>query len=135
MQYSNKLFILLAFYFLSSLPTLADDIVISRKTTPGKALLDRKFIFMQEGSSFNKESGATAKRSTVNGQRISNDHKGLMTISTPAQRPSTFVHRSPITVHHSTSNVKPAVDNWDAYAEEVTDELEESLSVGARLLN
>jgi hypothetical protein len=120
MQYSNKIFILLLLYLFSSLPTLADDIVITRKATPGKALLDHKFIFMQGGSSFKKDSQSTAKRSTVKSQRIS----ALIPID-----------RSPITVHHSTPNVRPTADNWDTYAEEVTDELEESLSVGARLLN
>ncbi len=61
MQYSNKIFTLLLLYLFSSLPTLANEIVITRKTTPGKALLDRKFIFMQGASSFIKDSQSTVR--------------------------------------------------------------------------
>ena len=122
MQYLNKNFILLFLYLFSSLPTLANDIVITRKAAPSKALLDRKFIFMQESSSFAKNPQSTVKSSKVH--TINQVIPSLVPAKLPSAKNKSLQH-SPVNIQ----------DNWDAYAEDVIDELEESLDVEARLLN
>lgn len=123
MQYLNKFFLLLAFYFLSSLPILAGDIIITRKALPGKALLDHKFIFMQGASSFTKNSQPIVKSSKLH----STDK--LIPSLIPTKPVSTKIKSLPL----ASASTQPTPDNWDTYAEEV--EMEENLSVGARLLN
>lgn len=118
MRYLNKFFILLSFYLFSSLPILANDIVVTRKAPPNKALLDRKFIFMQEGQAFQKSSTLNVQRSTSSLRNSS--VKSLI----PTKAASIQSNKKNI--------IQPPADNWDAYAEEV--EIEESLNVGARLI-
>ena len=115
MQYLNKILILLSLYLFNSLPILANEIVITRKASPSKALLDHKFIFMQGASSFIKDSQFQSPSQSITLARL-----------TPKSKPISNKH----------SSVQPSSqDNWDAYAEDLTDELEESLDVEARLLN
>ncbi len=102
----------------SSVPVLAyssgNDIVITRKAAPKKALLDRKFIFMQE-----------AKAPITNTPRLA-ELNNYSTKSLVPIKASNISHPKQNTINDS---------NWDSYAEEVDVELEESLGVAAKLLN
>lgn len=133
MQCLNKILLILFIYLFSSLPILAyssnNAIVITRKAAPGKALLDRKFIFMQEGGSSKLKAESSMLKAQSSTQLNSYSSKSLIPI-----KPSNVNSNKKNTIQHSASNVEPAKDNWDAYAEDVPVELEESLGVEAKLI-
>ena len=129
MHYLNKALIFLSLYLFTASATFAynsaNDIVITRKAPTKKALLDRKFIFMQE---------AASTRPTLNVQRSTLDLHDYSIKLVPVKVPSIQSNKKN-TVERSASSVQPVADNWDAYAEEVDVELEENLGVEAKLLN
>ncbi len=109
--------ILYLIIFLSPLPVWAyssgGDIVITRKAAQQKALLDRKFIFMQEQASFKKE------------QVVVKTPPSLVSSLKPMQKQ--------VLKKQSSLATSPAKsETWDDYAEEV--EIEEDLSVQAKLI-
>ncbi len=125
MHFLIKSFVLVLL-ILSFLPALAynsgDAIVITRKAPVKKALLDHKFIFMQE-----------VKAPITNMQR-STELSNYSIKSLVPVKSSTENSQKRIIIQHPSSSTEPAKDNWDAYVEEVPVELEENLGVEAKLV-
>ncbi len=128
MRFSNKAFTFLSLYLYTILPSFAyssgDAIVITRKAPVKKALLDRKFIFMQE----RKSSTLNSASSTPKLNDYSSKPVALVKALSPNNTKKAIVERS-------TAKAQTETDNWDAYVEEIPVELEEKLGVEAKLLN
>lgn len=86
-------------------------IITKRKTNNHAALLDKKFVIMQESQAL-----ATTS-STPSLTKLSKPRISSVKSSKKIQK---------------TNEPKPVNNNWDDYAEEI--ELDESLSVGAKLI-
>lgn len=94
-------------------------IITKRKANHNRALLDKKFVIMQESPSLKIENSSPSltqlSKSPIavkSYPKVNNKRR----VSPPTKLES-----------------KPSGDNWDDYAQEV--ELDESLSVGAKLIN
>lgn len=132
--------IILVLFFILINPAQAyksgDAIIIKRKAPRKKALLDHKFVFIQEGAAFKPsskfEAGSSKQRQTSN--------TNLVSFSTPNK--TTVIQKTTIqeevtnNSNHTASSLQPQTSslvniyeetNWNDYATET----EESLGVRA----